>query len=81
MYYVYIIQSKQNNSLYIGYTTSLKQRIIHHNQGLDKSTKYMIPWELIYFEAYKDQKLALTRERRLKYYGKALAQLKKRIGL
>lgn len=41
----------------------------------------MILWELIYFEAYKDQKLALTRERRLKYYGKALAQLKKRIGL
>jgi len=35
--------------------------------------------ELIYYEAYKDEKLGLKRFKSLKLYGKAWAQLKLRI--
>ena len=37
------------------------------------------PWELIYCEVYKSYEDAKERENRLKYYGRALAQLKRRI--
>lgn len=80
-YYVYLIRSKKDKSLYFGFTTDLKNRLKRHNKGLEKSTKFKIPWELIYFESFKDQKLATQREHNLKYFGKAWGQLKRRIGL
>lgn len=80
-YHVYLIQSKKDKSLYFGFTTNLKNRLKRHNQGLEKSTKLKAPWELIYFESFKDQKLATQREQSLKYFGKAWGQLKRRIGL
>lgn len=39
MFYTYILQSKKNNKLYIGYTSDLKKRLLEHNQGLNFSTK------------------------------------------
>lgn len=81
MHCVYVIQSKNDKSLYIGFTTDIDKRIKQHNAGLVKSTKSNTPWELIYYEAFKDQTLAKARENRLKYFGKAYGQLKKRIGL
>ncbi|MBU1071359.1 GIY-YIG nuclease family protein, partial [Patescibacteria group bacterium] len=32
-YYVYILKSFKNNSLYIGYTSNLKKRFKSHNLG------------------------------------------------
>jgi putative endonuclease len=81
MYYVYLLRSKKNNQLYFGFTNDLKRRIAEHNKGLSKSTKINAPWELIYYEAFKDQELAEKREQSLKYFGRAYGQLKKRIGL
>lgn len=81
MYYVYVLQSKKDGSIYIGYTTDLKSRLETHNKGFEKSTRNKTPWELIYYESYKDRMLARQREIRLKYHGKALRQLKERIGL
>lgn len=74
-------EAKKEQSIYIGFTTDLKNRFQRHNKGLEKSTKSKMPWELIYYEAYKDRKLAKAREDNLKFYGKALGQLKRRIGL
>lgn len=51
MFYNYVIQSKKNRSLYIGYTKDLRRRLKEHNQGLNMSTKPFKPWELIYYEA------------------------------
>ncbi|MES2087590.1 MAG: GIY-YIG nuclease family protein [Patescibacteria group bacterium] len=66
MFYVYILQSKKNNELYIGYTEDLKKRILEHNQGLNFSTKRYMPWEIIYYEACKEQSDARRREKYLK---------------
>jgi len=81
MYYVYLLKSKKNNCLYIGFTNDLKRRFGEHNRRLVKSTKTNAPWELVYYEAFKDQSKAEEREKKLKYFGKAYGQLKGRIGL
>lgn len=51
-YYVYILQSQKNNSLYIGYTSNLKKRLKEHNSGLSQATKPLAPYELIFYEAF-----------------------------
>jgi len=81
MYYVYVLQSKENERLYIGYSNDLKRRLIEHRQGKVYSTKRWKPWELIYYESYKTEILAKIRERKLKRYGSAYVGLKKRLQL
>jgi putative endonuclease len=66
MYYVYIIKSKLKKYYYIGSTEDLKRRFEEHNSGKTKSIKHLIPFELIYYEAYKEKVLARTREIDLK---------------
>jgi len=79
MFYVYIIKSKKDGSIYIGYTADLKRRIKEHNSSTSKSTKNKVPLELVYYESYKSMKDAKYRERNLKRFAKAYQQLKKRI--
>lgn len=79
MFYVYILRSKQDHDLYIGSTNDLRRRFKEHNEGKVYSTKLRIPFELIYYEAYKAEKDARTREHNLKLRAKALGQLKRRI--
>ena len=81
MYYVYLLVSKINKQMYIGSTNNLKKRFKEHNDGKVISTKRYRPWILFYYEAYLSEKLARLREKRLKYNGNALRELKKRIGL
>jgi len=81
MYYVYILQSELNSELYTGSSNDLKKRFQEHNDGKVTSTKRYKPWKLIYYEAYQTEKLARIREKRLKYNGNAMRELKKRIGL
>jgi len=57
--------------MYTGYTSNLKLRFEHYNQGLVDSTKNRQPLELIYYEACLNQQDATHREKYLKrYYGK-----------
>ena len=79
MFYVYILKSKKDNNLYIGYTDNLKQRIKEHNKGLVRSTKPRLPFGLIYYEAYFSKKDAKHREQMLKRYAGPYTHLKKRI--
>jgi len=62
MYYVYILQSLQDSSLYTGSTNNLKRRFLEHNNGESKYTKKKWPWKLIYYEAYVIEKDARKRE-------------------
>lgn len=62
MYYVYILKSKKDKSLYIGYSKNLKQRLKEHNRGKSTYTKNKIPYDLIYYEAYINKKDAKGRE-------------------
>ncbi len=80
MYYVYVLKSKKDGNLYTGSTNDLKRRLDEHNNGLVFSTKSRRPFELVYYEAYKSEKDARSRERNLKLRSRAFAQLKKRIG-
>jgi len=66
MYYVYILKSKKDNRFYIGFSRNLKKRIKQHLSSKVKSTKNRLPFELICYEAYKDEKIARSREKYLK---------------
>ncbi|MFC1613310.1 GIY-YIG nuclease family protein [Patescibacteria group bacterium] len=62
MYYVYILYSKKDKKLYVGYTNDLRSRYIEHQKGLVKSTKHRRPLKLIYYEAYISESNARRRE-------------------
>ena len=79
MFYVYILKSLKDNNLYTGSTNNLEKRLKEHNEGKVFSTKPRLPFEIIYYEAYKSESDARKRERNLKLRSRALAQLRKRI--
>jgi putative endonuclease len=79
MFYVYIIKSKKDQKLYIGYTDDLKKRYLEHNKGLVRSTRPRIPFILVYYEAYRSIKDAKHRERMLKRFSGSMNHLKKRV--
>ncbi len=66
MYYVYILQSKNNGELYVGCTNDLKKRIQEHNSGLVFSTKSKLPYVIIHYEAFLEKTDAFLREKWLK---------------
>jgi len=79
MYFVYILQSKIDNSTYIGYTNNLKVRLNQHDSKQNKSTKSKAPYNLIYFEAYRSKADTKYRETNLKRFAQAYNQLKRRL--
>ena len=79
MYFVYLIRSIIDREIYLGSTNDLRQRISEHNGGKVISTNRYKPWELIYYEAYKNENDAKNREHNLKYHGKGMHELKKRL--
>jgi putative endonuclease len=81
MLFVYILKSKKDDNLYIGYTNDLRRRIEEHNLGFNQSTRLRKPFKLIYYEAYFSKSDAKKREDNLKLRAKALRQLKERIHL
>ena len=80
VYYVYILRSsKFQRRIYIGSTNNLKARVKQHNSSDTKSTRYGIPWKLVYYEAFLSKADCLRRERNLKKYSSSYGHLKKRI--
>jgi putative endonuclease len=66
MFYTYVILSQKDGGFYTGYTSDLRKRLLEHNNGEVKSTKFRQPLTLIYFEACLSQKDAMRREKYLK---------------
>lgn len=66
MWYVYVLESKKNRRWYIGSTKDLRKRILNHNSGRNKSTKYAVPWRIIYCEIDVNKEDARAREKYLK---------------
>jgi len=66
MYYVYVLHSKKDGNLYIGFTPDLKNRVSAHNNGYVLATKNRRPLTLIYYESYLVQRDAKRRELFLK---------------
>jgi putative endonuclease len=65
-YYFYILRSKKNGKLYLGYSTNLKDRLKSHNQGINKATKPNIPYELIFFSGFRNKTDAISCEKYFK---------------
>ncbi len=66
MFFVYVLHSKKDNKLYIGYSSNLKERLKTHIDGRVISTKNRRPLILIYYEAYIHIQDAKKREDFLK---------------
>ncbi len=66
-YYVYLLSSQKNGTLYIGVTSNLIRRIREHKEGKVEgfTKKYKID-KLVYYEVYGEVGMALYREKQLK---------------
>ncbi len=69
MYFVYVLESAKDRGWYIGFTERIEGRLEDHNSGKNVSTKDRRPFELIYYEAYREKLDALGREVFLKSGG------------
>ncbi|MEI7493482.1 MAG: GIY-YIG nuclease family protein [Alphaproteobacteria bacterium] len=71
-YYVYILASQPNGTLYIGRTDDLVKRVWQHKQKFVKSftSKYAID-KLVYFEVHQDAGAMVQRERCMKTWERA----------
>ncbi|UCD35976.1 MAG: GIY-YIG nuclease family protein, partial [Nitrospiraceae bacterium] len=67
-FYVYIIQSQKDSSLYIGQTGNLQDRMLRHNQGRSSYTKGKRPWSLLYSERFETRSQAVRKEHKLKSF-------------
>ena len=63
MHGVYILRSDRDKSLYVGYSSDVKARIIEHQRGRVPATRNKRPLDLVYCELYKNKKDAIQREK------------------
>jgi len=69
-YFVYIIRSQIDNTLYKGFSTNYEKRLIEHNNGLSRYTSAKIPWTLVFAQEFSHKTDALRREKQLKRMNK-----------
>jgi putative endonuclease len=66
-YFVYILASQRNGTLYIGVTSNLIKRVWEHkNNAVEGFTKKYKVHSLVYFEQTDNVNSALRREKQLK---------------
>ena len=70
-YYVYILASKRNGTLYIGVTSDLLKRIYEHKKDLVDgfTTKYRVH-RFVYYEEADDINSAILREKQMKKWNR-----------
>ena len=66
-YFVYILASKKNGTLYIGVTNNLLKRVYEHKNNLVEgfTQKYDVH-NLVYYEIFRSIQDAITREKNIK---------------
>lgn len=65
-FYIYVLESLKNGERYIGFTSNLKRRLEEHKKGQCFTTKFMLPFKLIYLEGCTHSEDAKRREKYLK---------------
>jgi len=71
-YFVYILASKRNGTLYIGVTNDIEPRIYEHkNDLLPGFTQRYNVHLLVYYEMFDDINDAITREKQLKKWNRS----------
>ena len=66
---VYILYSETRSRYYSGQTADIKDRLIRHNQGREKSTKNGKPWRMVWHTQVADRSEALKLEIKIKKRG------------
>ena len=71
-YFVYILASKKNGTLYIGVTSDLIRRVYEHkNDFVEGFTNKYAVHDLVYFEVTESVESAIMREKQLKKWNRA----------
>ena len=65
-WFVYVIQSQLDGSLYSGMSQNPEQRLVEHNNKKSTYTSSKTPWKIIYTEKCPDRQSARIREKYLK---------------
>jgi putative endonuclease len=66
-FYVYILASQRNGTLYVGVISQLVQRVWQHKEGLaDGFTKQYGVKMLVWYEQHDTAESAITREKQIK---------------
>ena len=71
-YYVYIMASKRNGTLYVGITNNIGRRIVEHKKHENKKSftaRYHID-KLVYMEIYENPEYAIMREKQIKKFSR-----------
>lgn len=67
LYYVYMLASRRNGTLYIGVTNDILRRVWEHKSGfVEGFTKKHDVHLLVWYETYGDINDAIAREKQLK---------------
>ena len=71
-YYVYILASDRNGTLYVGVTNDLARRVYEHrNDLIEGFTKRYGVHRLVWFEVHGDINEAILREKRIKKWNRS----------
>jgi putative endonuclease len=71
-YFVYILASRRNGTLYIGVTNDIARRHYEHKEGAVRgfAKKYGVKL-LVYYESHDNIEAAIAREKALKHWRRA----------
>ena len=70
-FYVYVLASKQNGTIYIGVTSDLVKRVWEHkNNVVGGFIKKYVVHNLVYYETFEDIEEAIKREKQLKKWNR-----------
>ena len=70
-YFVYLLASRRNGTLYVGVTSDLARRVWEHRSGfVDGFTKRYGVHDLIWFEMHSSAEAAITREKQIKKWNR-----------
>jgi predicted GIY-YIG superfamily endonuclease len=67
VYYVYILKSERDGTLYKGTTSDLKRRLQEHNGGSSKYSDSKRPYSIVWYCAFPNKTRALIFEKYLKH--------------
>ena len=72
MFYVYILASGRNGTLYVGHTDSLRRRVLQHRGKAVAgfSARYDVT-KLVWFQSFETRPAAFRRERQIKEWRRA----------
>jgi putative endonuclease len=70
-YFVYILASRRNGTLYVGVTSDLVRRVYEHRtDAVDGFTKKYGVHRLVWFESTNDVRAAIQREKTIKKWNR-----------